>query len=113
MRNVIDNKSFWRKVEPFLFRKSKYANKNTPVEKREISDDVENILEIETVVSDNGKVAETFNNTLLYFLNSVPSLKILPKENYDADIGNENKPILKYINKSGNHSGIKLKKSKK
>lgn len=113
MRNVIDNKSFWRKVEPFLFRKRKCANKNTPVEKREISDDVENILEIETVVSDNGKVAETFNNTLLYFLNSVPSLKILPKENHDAEIRNENKPILKYINKSGNHPGIKLKKSKK
>ena len=65
MRIVIENKSFWRKKEPFLFRKSKYANKNTPVEKREISDNVKNILEIETVVSDNGKVAEYL--TILYY----------------------------------------------
>ena len=44
-------------------------------------------------------------------MNIVPSLKILPKENYEAEKGNNNGSILNYINKFRNHPSIKLIKS--
>ena len=56
------------------------------------------------------EIAETFNK---FFLNIVPSLKILPKENYETDVGNDKEPILNYINKFKNHPSIKVIKSRK
>lgn len=41
-------------------------------------------------------IAETFNN---FFVNIVPSLKILPEANYEVEIGNDDEPILNYIDK--------------
>ena len=42
------------------------------------------------------EIAETFND---FFVKKVHSLKISPKENYETDVANDNKPILNYINK--------------
>ena len=56
------------------------------------------------------KTAETFHK---FFVNIVPSLKISPKENYETDVGNDNEPILNYINKFNNHPSIKVIKSRK
>ena len=56
------------------------------------------------------EIAETFNK---FFVNIVPSLKISPKENYETDIGNNNKPTLNYINTFKNHPSIKVIKSRK
>ena len=67
---------------------------------------VEISLEAEKVNSENMEIAETFNQ---FFVNIVPSLKVLPKENYE----NDNEPILNYINKFKNHPSIKVIKSKK
>ena len=66
--------------------------------------------EVEKVISEDMETAETFNE---FFVNIVPSLKISPKENYKTDAGNDNKPILNYINKSKNHPSIKVIKSRK
>ena len=55
------------------------------------------------------EIAETFNE---FFVNIVPSLKISPKENYETDVGNDNEPILNYINKYKNHPSIKVIKSR-
>ena len=66
--------------------------------------------EVEKVISEDMEIAETFNK---FFVNIVPSLKISPKENYEIDVGNDNKPILNYINKFKNHSHIKVIKSTK
>ena len=46
-------------------------------------------------------------------VNIVLSLKIWPKENYETDVGNDNEPILNYINKFKNHPSIKVIKSRK
>ena len=46
-------------------------------------------------------------------MNIVLSLKIWPKENYETDVGNDNEPILNYINKFKNHPSIKVIKSRK
>ena len=47
--------------------------------------------EIEKVISEDMEIAETFNE---FFVNIVPSLKKSLKENYETDVGNDNKPIL-------------------
>ena len=56
------------------------------------------------------ELAETFNE---FFVNIVSSLKISPKGNYETDDGNDNEPILNYINKFKNHPSIKVIKSRK
>ena len=66
--------------------------------------------EIEKVISEDMETAETFNE---FFLNIAPSLKISPKENCETDVGNDNEPILNYMNKFKNHPSIKVIKSRK
>ena len=56
------------------------------------------------------EIAEIFNE---FFVNIVPSLKISPKKIYETDVGNDNEPILNYINKFKNHPSIKVIKSRK
>ena len=72
--------------------------------------DTEISSEVEKVISEDMEIAETFNE---FFVNIVPSLKISPNENYDTDVGNDNEPILNYINKFKNHPSIKVIKSRK
>ena len=52
--------------------------------------------EVEKAISEDMETAETFND---FFVKKVRSLKISSKENYETDVGNDNKPILNYINK--------------
>ena len=60
------------------------------------------------MISDDMEIAKTFNE---FFVNIVPSLKTIPKENYEADVGNDKEPVLNYINKFKNHPSIKVTKS--
>ena len=46
-------------------------------------------------------------------LMDLKSVKVSPKENYETDVGNNNKPILNYINKFKNHPSFKVIKSRK
>ena len=66
--------------------------------------------EVEKVISEDMEIAETFNK---FFVNIVSCLKISLKENYETDVGNDNQPILNYINKFKNHPSIKVIKSRK
>ena len=91
------------KSKTSLFRKSKFTKK---VEKGNAWSDPDISSEVGKVISDNREIAETFN---YFFENIVPSLKISPKENYETDVGNDNEPILNYINKFKNHSSISYK----
>ena len=43
------------------------------------------------------EIAQTFNES---FVNTVPSLKISPKENYETDAGNDDELILNCITKN-------------
>ena len=72
--------------------------------------DAEISSEVEKVISEDMEIAKTFNE---FSVNIVPSLKISPKENYETDVGNDNEPILNYINKFKNHPSIKVIKSRK
>ena len=110
IRDVTDNKTFWRKVKPLFSEKVNLQTKILLVEKGNDLSDPEISSEVEKVISEDMEIAETFNE---FFVNIVPSLKILPKENYETDVGNDNEPILNYINKFKNHPSIKVIKSRK
>ena len=56
-----------------------------------------------------GKLLKHLTN----FFSTVPSRKTSPKEFYKTDLGNDNEPILNYINKFKNHPSIKVIKSRK
>ena len=80
------------------------------VEKGNDLNDPEITSEVQKVISEDMEIAETYDE---FFLNIVPSLKILPKENYKTDVGNYSEPNLNYINKFKNHPSSKVIKSRK
>ena len=110
IRDVTDNKTFWRKVKPLFSEKVNLQTKILLVEKGNDLSDPEISSEVEKVISEDMEIAVTFNE---FFVNIVPSLKISPKENYETDVGNDNESILNYINKFKNHPSIKVIKSRK
>ena len=101
IRDVTDNKTFWRKIKPLSSEKVNLQTKILLVEKGNDLSDPEISSEVEKVISEDMEIAETFNE---FFV---------PKENYETDVGNDNEPILNYINKFKNHSSIKVIKSRK
>ena len=110
IRDVTDNKIFWRKVKPYFSEKVNLQIKILLVEKGNDVSDPEIFSEVEKVISKDMDIAEKFTK---FFVNMVPSLKISPKENYQRNVGNDNEPILNYINKFKNHLSIKFIKSRK
>ena len=69
----------------------------TLVGKWKISNEVEIHSKIETVISNDKEATQIFNS---FFLNIVPNLKFSPKENYVVELGNDNEPMLNYINRN-------------
>ena len=62
----------------------------------------------EKTISEDKEFAETLNNFLIF-----PSLKITPTQKYKVMVGNDNEPILNYIDKLGNYPSINFLKSRK
>ena len=79
IRDVTDNKTFWRKVKPLFSEKVNLQTKILLVEKGNDLSDPEISSEVEKVISEDMEIAETFNEC---FVNIVLSLKISPKENH-------------------------------
>ena len=98
------------KSKTSFFRKGKITNKNLIVEKGNDLSDSEIHSEVGKVISDDMEIAKTINEL---FVNNIPNLRILSKENDETDVGNDNEPILNYINKFKNHPSIKFIKSRK
>ena len=96
--------------ENLFLEKINLQTKLLLVEKKNDLSDLEISSEVEKVISEEMEIAEALT---FFFVNIVPSLKISPKENYKTDVGNDNEPILNYINKIKNHPSIKVIKSRK
>ena len=107
---MTENKSFWRKVKPHFSEKVNSQTKILLVEKGKEKVTLASLQKLRKVISEDMDIAETFNE---FFVNIVASLKILPKENYETDVGNDSKPTLNYISKFKNHPSIKVIKSRK
>ena len=78
IRDITDNKTFWRKVKPLFSEKVNLQTKilKNGMEKGNDLSDPEIFSEVEKVISEDMEIAETFND---FFVNIVPSLKIYPK----------------------------------
>ena len=89
-KNVLDNKKFWKTVQPFLSDKCPLNEKIIIVENNEI-------------ISNDKEVAEVLNT---FSPNIISNLKIPECPVNDSFIDNINDPILKAIFKYKNHPSI-------
>ena len=64
IRDVTDNKTFWRKVKPLFSEKVNLQTKILIVEKGNDLSDPEISSEVENVISEDMEIAETFTNFL-------------------------------------------------
>ena len=104
IRDVADNKTFRRKLILLFSEKVNLQAKILLVERGNPLSDPEISSENEKVISDDSEDGETFNN---FFVSIVSSLKILPKENYETDIGNDTE-FINYINEFKSRPNIKI-----
>ena len=90
LTNFVDNKTFWKNVNPLFSNKNKKQNKITLVENNNI-------------IADNGELAEVFND---FFKNAVRNLNI--EENVDATESMEgiDDPIDAALKKFQSHPSI-------
>ena len=98
------------KSRTFSSEKINLQTKILLLKKENDLNDPEISSEVEKVISDDMEITETFKE---FFANIVSSLKIWPKENYETDVGNDNEPILNYINKFKNNASIRVIQSRK
>ena len=75
MRDVANNKNFWRKVKPLILEKVNLRTKILLLEKENDLSDSEISSKVEKVISDGSEIPETFKE---FFVNLVPSLIISP-----------------------------------
>ena len=88
---IPDNKTFWKTISPLFSSKSYLTNSTiTPLENR-------------TILNEEAKVADTFNE---FLSNVVKELKIEKDDNLLTDVIEETDPVLKAIKKYKNHSNI-------
>ena len=100
----MDNKTFRRKLILLFSEKVNLPPKILLVERGNPLSDPEISSENEKVISDDSEDAETFNN---FFVSIDSSPKILPKENYETDIGNDTE-FINYINEFKSRPSIKI-----
>ena len=96
MKDITDNKKFWKTVKPFLSDKSKTSDKIHLNENGEL-------------LNSESETAEVLNN---FFSNIVKNLKIPEYENLDQNFENVEDPVLREILKYKNHPSITVIKEK-
>ena len=96
VKEITDNKKFWKTVKPFLSDKSKTSDKIHFNENGEL-------------LNSESETAEVLNN---FFSNIVKDLKIPEYENLDRSFENVEDPVLRAILKYKNHPSITVIKEK-
>ena len=96
VKDVTDNKKFWKTVKPFLSDKSKTSDKIHLNENGEL-------------LNSESETAGVLNN---FFSNIVKNLKIPEYENRDRNFENVKDPVLRAILKYKNHPSITVIKEK-
>ena len=91
---VIDNRTFWKTVKPFLSEK---VTKHSKI----------NLVEEDEIISRGEQIAKKFSE---YFI-SIPILN-MPSNGYKCPHSSEQDPILKILDKYKDHPSIKLIKAK-
>ena len=89
-KKIIDNKSFWKYVKPLFTEKNARSNKIT-------------LVEDNSILENNDKIAETFNN---FLTSAVSNLNILLFVDPSVEIDNIEDPILRIIEQYKNHPSL-------
>ena len=71
--DITANKTFWNRVKPFFIDKIKTKSKITHIEKNIVSQEGQEKIVSEKIITEDQAVAEIFNT---FFSNTVPNLKI-------------------------------------
>ena len=108
--DITDNKTFWKTVKPFFTDKIKTNSKITLIEKNIVSQDSQEKIVSEKIITEDQAVAEVFNK---FFINIVPNLKISTDHGYDNDFIATDDQVINTVNKFRNHSSIIMIKNKK
>ena len=96
MKDITDNKKFWKTVKPFLSDKSKTSDKIHLNENAEL-------------LNSESEIAEVLNN---FFSNIVKNVKIPEYENLNQNFENVEDPVLREILNYKNHPSITVIKEK-
>ena len=108
MRDVTDNKMFWKKVRPLFTDKIQTKSKITLIEKNVLKENGK-VNEVEEVITDDKAIAEIFNE---FYVNIVPNLKISMENNFDTEFVKTENPVLNAVNKYKNHPSVIMIKEK-
>ena len=109
--DIIDNKTFWKKVKPLFTDKIKTKSKITLIEKKIVSQEDQEKIVSEKIITEDQAIAEVFNK---FFINIVPNLKISTDHGYDNDFIATDDQVTNAVDKFRNHSSIiKIKKQEK
>ena len=108
--DITDNKAFWKMVKPFFTDKIKTKSKITLIEKKVVSQEGQEEIVSEKIITEDQAVAEVFNK---FFINIVPNLKISTDHGYDNDFIATDDQVTNAVNKFRNHPSIIMIKNKK
>ena len=108
MRDVTDNKMFWKKVRPLFTDKIQIKSKITSIGKKVLKEN-RKVNEIEEIITDDKAIAEIFNE---FYVNIVPNLKISMENNFDTEFVKTENPVLNAVNKYKNHPSVIMIKEK-
>ena len=108
MRDVTDNKMFWKKVRPLFTDKIQTKSKITLIEKNVLKENGK-VNEVEEIITDDKAIAEIFNE---FYVNIVPNLKISMENNFDNEFVKTENPFLNAVNKYKNHPSVIMIKEK-
>ena len=91
IKNITDNKKFWKTLKPLLSDKAKCGSSKI------------NLVENDDILSTDKEIAEAFNN---YYSNAVKSLNLQCDSEHLSDETDETDPIERAIKKFKNHPSI-------
>ena len=108
--DITDNKTFWKTVKPFFTDKIKTKPKITLIEKKIVSQEGQEEIVSEKIITEDQAVAEVFNK---FFINIVPNLKISTDHCYDNDFIATDCQVINALNTFRNYPSISMIKNKK
>ena len=103
IRDITDNKRFWKTVKPLFTDKIPTKSKITLIEKKVITQDDEDDIITEDIISDDKTVSEVFND---FFVNIVSNLDIKSELDFETTFIKSNDPVADSIRKFQTHPSI-------